>query len=272
MKFTSPDVINTTEMFGKSVSIYGDYIVVGAYLHDHKKEDNTTLSNSGSAYLYKRNSDDNITLVKELIASDITSNQQFGYSVSISGDYIAVGAHTDNSYRGAVYLYKKDSSDNVVEVAKLSGSRIYGKFGATVLLRGNYLLISENHENTTSNSYLYEINPSTDEVTQIDVMTPSSGGIGVYADHFGLSMSDNLIVIGTLKDESAYIYSFDPSAGDPVTLIEKKVSAQPATPNEFGRRVSIIGDNIVISEPKGDSTTQKDTGFIHLYKPDANQP
>jgi hypothetical protein len=97
-KLTASDAANAN-YFGGSVSISGDYAIVGAYGKD---------TNTGGAYIFKR---DGTTWseIKNLTASDRASGDQFGYSVSISGDYAFVGAKEKNSARGAVYIYTAEN-------------------------------------------------------------------------------------------------------------------------------------------------------------------
>jgi len=70
------------DYFGYSVSIDGDYAIVGAWADDSYK---------GSAYIFHRD-DTNWTQQQKLTASDGALNDCFGVSVSISGDYAIVGA------------------------------------------------------------------------------------------------------------------------------------------------------------------------------------
>ncbi|HMA83251.1 MAG TPA: FG-GAP repeat protein, partial [Candidatus Thermoplasmatota archaeon] len=76
------------DYFGFSVSISGDTIVVGAPYEDVNDD------NNGSAYVFTRNNQtaDDWGQVKKLTASDGAAGDQFGFSVSISGDTIVVGA------------------------------------------------------------------------------------------------------------------------------------------------------------------------------------
>ena len=85
--------------FGKSVSISGDYIVVG----DRRADDEY-----GSAYVFKR---DGTTWTQQakLNASDMESVDWFGQSVSISGDYVIIGADDDN-YKGSAYIFKRNGT------------------------------------------------------------------------------------------------------------------------------------------------------------------
>ena len=89
------------DQFGRSVSISGDYTIVGAKYDDDKG------SASGSAYIFKWDSTGWVQQQK-LTASDGTAGNNFGYSVSISGDYAIVGAVWDDdkgSGSGSAYIF-----------------------------------------------------------------------------------------------------------------------------------------------------------------------
>jgi hypothetical protein len=92
--------------FGRSVSINGDTAIVGAHGNDDNGDD------SGSAYIFSRDQGgaDNWGEVKKLIASDGAAGDEFGYSVSISGDTAIVGALYNNnngSSSGSAYVYRQ---------------------------------------------------------------------------------------------------------------------------------------------------------------------
>ena len=78
------------DQFGNSVSISGNYAVVGAY------RDGDNGSGSGSAYVFKR-SDTLWAQETKLLPSDGAVDDYFGLSVSISGDYAVVGATVDDN-------------------------------------------------------------------------------------------------------------------------------------------------------------------------------
>jgi hypothetical protein len=92
------------DLFGISVSISGDYAIVGAW-----GEDGAGVLR-GAAYVFHRNQGgtDNWGEVMKLTASDAEDGDHFGISVSISGDDAIVGALSEGgglSLRGAAYLY-----------------------------------------------------------------------------------------------------------------------------------------------------------------------
>jgi len=87
------------DKFGYSVSISGDYAIVGA-------RNNSVM---GSAYIYNNNSGFWQEVIK-LIPSNGSADDSFGFSVCISGDYAIIGAPGDNengNYSGAAYVFYK---------------------------------------------------------------------------------------------------------------------------------------------------------------------
>nr|VFK22784.1 MAG: Disaggregatase related repeat-containing protein [Candidatus Kentron sp. LPFa]VFK35211.1 MAG: Disaggregatase related repeat-containing protein [Candidatus Kentron sp. LPFa] len=120
-----------SDYFGCSVSIAGDYAIVGAINDDDKGDD------SGSAYIFKRNGT-SWTQQAKLLASDGKADDWFGHSVSIAGDYAVVGAgwHDNGGIidAGSAYLFKRDGT-SWVEQKKLlatTGGSESDHFGSAV--------------------------------------------------------------------------------------------------------------------------------------------
>ena len=89
------------DLFGYSVSVYGDTAVIGAHAADDKG------SNSGSAYVFTRSGGSWMQQDK-LIAGDGTAGDSFGYSVSVYGDTAVIGAMGDDdkgSNSGSAYVF-----------------------------------------------------------------------------------------------------------------------------------------------------------------------
>ena len=74
--------------FGSSVSISGNTVVVGARCHGRRN------SHQGAAYVFTEPGSGwaNMTQTAKLTASDGAADDDFGYSVSISGNTVVVGA------------------------------------------------------------------------------------------------------------------------------------------------------------------------------------
>jgi hypothetical protein len=84
-KLTASDAA-ASDLFGLSVSVSGDTVVVGAY------GDDDAGSDSGSAYVFVR-SGGMWTEQTKLTASDAAASDNFGQSVSVSGDTVVIGAN-----------------------------------------------------------------------------------------------------------------------------------------------------------------------------------
>ncbi|MFT5489908.1 MAG: hypothetical protein ACI8V5_000247 [Limisphaerales bacterium] len=93
------------DLFGFSVSVDGDNVVVGAYRND----DNG--SESGSAYQFSRNQGgpNNWGQLAKLLANDAATGAQFGFSVALDRNSMAVGAplaSTTATQTGAFYTFR----------------------------------------------------------------------------------------------------------------------------------------------------------------------
>ena len=143
--------------FGIGVSVNGDTAVIGANLDD----DNGNAS--GSAYVYVRNGTTWSEQAK-LTASDGTANDNFGYSVSVSGDIAIIGARYDDDNgigSGSAYMYVRNGT-NWSEQTKLtaSDSAAGDRLGISVSVSGDTAVIGADKDddrgNDSGSAYFYE--------------------------------------------------------------------------------------------------------------------
>ena len=119
-KLTASDG-TTDDYFGISAAISEDTAIVGANGDDDGR---------GAAYIFSRDQGgpENWGQVKKLTASDGAEDDEFGQSVSISGDIAIVGVHyddTDNGVdTGSAYIFSRNHGgvNNWGEVQKLTAS------------------------------------------------------------------------------------------------------------------------------------------------------
>ena len=76
-----------SDYFGRSVSQSGNILAVGAH-----NADPGGISSAGAAYLYQLEANGSATYLTKVTAPDGAANDNFGYSVSQSGNILAVGA------------------------------------------------------------------------------------------------------------------------------------------------------------------------------------
>ena len=146
----------TGDIFGFRVSISGDYAVVGAHGHD----DNG--SQSGSAYVFKRTGTSWAEEVK-LLPSDGAAGDRFGWSVSIFGDYAAVGAYRnddDGDNSGSAYLFKRTGTSWAQALKLLASDGAADNFyGIYVSISGDYVLVGADADDVndfdSGSAYVY---------------------------------------------------------------------------------------------------------------------
>ncbi len=130
------------DVFGQSVIVAGDTIVVGAPLADH-----SGLVNAGAAYVFTRSGE--TWNEKKLMATDAEAGDCFGTFVAISDDTIMVSAQWDNEDAGSVYVFTRSGND-WVEQQKITASDggAGDWFGDSTVLSGDTAIISAIHNDS----------------------------------------------------------------------------------------------------------------------------
>jgi hypothetical protein len=298
------------DYFGRSVAIAGDYIVVGAWFEDEDASGGNTLSNSGSAYVYKKDQGgtDNWGQLQKIVASDRASSDQFGLSVAIAGDYIVVGAYQEDEdasggntlgQAGSAYVFKKDQggTDNWGQIKKIVASDrgASDNFGISVAIAGDYIVVGAYAEdedasngNTLSNAgsaYVFQKDTGgTDNWGQLQKIVASDRA---SSDQFGFSVAiagDYIVVGARYEDEdasgantlslagSAYVFQKDTGGADNWGQLKKIVASDRGASDFFGVSVAIAGDYIVVGayledEDASGANTLSEAGSVYVFKP-----
>ncbi len=127
------------DWFGLSVSVSGDTAVIGA---------SNKNSDQGAAYVFVRSSGV-WSQQQKLTASDGAANDDFGYSVSVSGDTAVIGADGKNSLQGAAYVFVRSSgvwSQQQELTASDGAANDY--FGWSVSVSGDTAVIGAGNKNS----------------------------------------------------------------------------------------------------------------------------
>ncbi|MCH8305428.1 MAG: T9SS type A sorting domain-containing protein [Candidatus Marinimicrobia bacterium] len=250
--------------FGFSVSISGDYAVVGAIWDD----DNGDFS--GSAYVFIRNGTSWVQEAK-LLPSDGARNDEFGYSVSISGDYAVVGARFDGSRSGSAYVFKRAGTSWTQEAKLLPSAGSGGNFGASVSISGDYAVVGAlfDDDNGDRSGSAYVFKRAGTSWTQEAKLLPADGAAD---DRFGnsVSISGDYAVVGAVMTDpfsvggsgSAYVFK---RTGTTWTQEAKLLASDGAAGDAFGSSVSISGDYAVVGA-KGDDDNGSGSGSAYVFK------
>ncbi|MDF1698611.1 MAG: Ig-like domain-containing protein, partial [Saprospiraceae bacterium] len=188
------------DQLGWSVAVDGDYIIVGAVQEG-------SFAYAGSAYIFFWNGS-TWTETQKLLASDVGPQDRFGYSVSIDGDYIAVGAlkHTEEgtaTSNGAAYIFKRTGAVWSEEVKLLASDlESDAEFGFSLVLVGDILAVGARKSNTggvkDGAAYVFErTGTSWNEVNQV---LPNNTGVDMF---FGSSIDfhQSRLICGAIGDD-----------------------------------------------------------------------
>jgi hypothetical protein len=168
-----------SDFFGASISLSGETLAVGAYGEDSAQNTITngaaasgdnSFQASGAVYLYQR-SGPNWERQAYIKAGNAEAGDNFGWSVSLSGDLLAVGAPLEDenvavitngttapnvngaAESGAVYIYKRSGSSWDQEAyIKASNAGSSDNFGISVSLSGNNLAVGSYYESENSST------------------------------------------------------------------------------------------------------------------------
>ena len=183
-----------------------------------------------------------------IAASDAASNKKFGEAVSVSGDWVLVGAANPFAFQagpGSAYFFRREGTLWVQE-ARVTGTAAAGTtFGSAVAIDGDLAAVGARNSAGSVHIFRHEPTGWTEE-TQI---TASDAALN---DEFGTSVSicEDLVLIGAPRNDdgatdagSAYVFRRDGSM-----WIEqaKLIPADPGNNDRFGHSVSISGDTAIV--------------------------
>ncbi len=245
LKASNPDSL---DLFGLSVAIFGDTIVVGARNEDGDSTGvngpNTNAAvNSGAAYVFVRKG---ATWSPQayLKASNTGPSDAFGSSVAISKDTIVVGAFREDSAAtgvdgdgssngandaGAAYVFvRKGTTWSQQAYLKASNTGANDFFGQSVAICGETLIVGAPLESSNANGVGGD---------ESDDSAPQAGAAYVF------------VRSGTTWSQQAYLKEANSVAGD-----------------GFGGAVAIAGDIVAVTAPfaVGGVGTPQGTGGVSI--------
>jgi hypothetical protein len=248
---------------------------------------------------------------QRLAASDAVGGENFGISVSISGEWFLVGAWRRGDPRpnaGSAYIFRLDDSgtpldpkdDRWVEAGGLTGldTAAGDRFGISVSINDDYALVGAvfgtNLEFDSGSAYVFRRDDNgtpgdrgDDTWVQVDKLTASDGAEG---DWFGasVSVSGDRAIVGAYRVDAdcpaddrgcdtgaAYVFRRDDNGtplepGDDFWIEEDKLSASDAAAGDtFGISVSISDDRAIVGAFLSDAAGE-DSGAAYVFWRDDN--
>lgn len=270
-KLTAADAA-AQDWFGASVSISGDYIVVGGDGDD----DNGT--HNGAAHVFRRDVDGWVEQV-QLVASDDALG--FGESVAIDGDYILVGAPNTEGpnyfYEGAAYVFHRQGEAWTQQV-KLTAGELSSGFGRSVALLGDRAVVGAYYAEPWAYGAAFVFERDGTNWLKRAKLSPADPVIEDLAVT-SVAMDGNYIIVGAWSTEignpccytgAGYVYRLD--AG---TWTQEAVLTPPtfSLGDYFAYSVALSGAHVVIGASRDDESGE-DAGAAYAFQilggPDCN--
>ena len=223
------------DLFGSSVAIYGDSVVVGAPWEGSNatgvngNQNNNNAFRSGAAYVFVRVGTNWIQQAY-LKASNSEANDGFGQAVALSGDTIVVSAldersnatgvngnQSDNSVfvAGAAYVFVRSGTNwSQQAYLKASNTETQDFFGSSVALSADTIVVGATQEDSSAAG----VNGN-----QNDNSAGNSGAAYVFVRD------------GTNWSQQAYLKASNPGGTETATLGD-----------QFGTSVAVSGQTIIV--------------------------
>jgi hypothetical protein len=242
--------------FGYSVSLSADRALVGA-----PQSDPGGTANAGAAYIFTRATDGTWSQEAKLVASDKARDDNFGWTVSLSGDRALVGAYlsdpgsTNNA--GAAYIFTRATDGTWTQEAKLTASdkAMNAQFGLSVSLNGDRALVGANLSSPGGTTYAgaaYIFTRATDGTwTQEAKLVASDKAANDYFG-FSVSLSGDRALVGAFYSDpggttdAGAAYVFTRASNGTWTQEAKLVASDKAAGDNFGYSVSLSADRAIV--------------------------
>ncbi len=222
-KLTASDPA-TTDYFGSSVTIEGDYAIVGAW-----NKNDGSISSRGAAYVF------DITTGQELfklIGSNTGTLSRFGKkgSVGASGDLVTIGAPMVIG-KGEAYVFDLTTGNQLVRI-KADDGKSMDFFGDGVSMNEDYILIGawgdDNNGSESGSVYMYDATTGSllHHIMPADGATPDDFGWAIVQDGM------NTVIAAPGFDGAtgaAYIYDLEPICAILTVSPEPLVAGQDGT-------------------------------------------
>ncbi|MCH7850011.1 MAG: hypothetical protein IIB53_16820, partial [Planctomycetes bacterium] len=261
--------------FGFSVAVSGDVIVVSAHHASAPDVQN------GAAHVFRYDPDSaKWAYETTLIASDHDGTDHFGFSVSIDGDVILIGARDDEndgvSQSGSAYVFRYDpDTSGWIEEIKLTdpNGEEMDLFGVSVSIKGDAALIgahvNDDAGGATGAAFIFRHDPGNPGKWALEQQLQAFDAKWIAWFGFSVSLAEDVALIGAPQLDSqigaAYVMRYD---GKRWIHEAKLLASNPVGPFPMlGRSTSLSRDGMsALGGAPFDDEAGNEAGAVHLFR------
>ena len=227
----------------------------------------------------------------KLTAADGEAHEEFGYSVSVSGDTALVGAPLAGGdyWYGAAYVYSRNQGGagawgQVAKLTAVSGAML-DFLGSSVSVGEDTAIVGAGRADVGSNAdqgaayVFYRNQGGPDAWGQVAKLTASDGAAD---DYFGesVAVSGDMVVIGAnLADVgvnnnqgAAYVFYRDQGGADAWGQMAKLTAVDGVAGDRFGWSVSVDGDTAIVGAALASVDSNAGQGAAYVFYRDQGGP
>ena len=262
------------DRFGYSVAISGNYAIVGVPLT------NGPGANAGKAYIYNVTTGALLLTLNNPDPLSTSADDEFGYSVAISGNYAIVGIpfdyNTDGADAGLACIYNVTTG---ALVHTLNNPNAYGTargdlFGISVAISDNCAIVGAYGEDSAAGSdagkaYIFNVTTGALLHTLINPNTyvfPGGGQFGV-----SVAISGNYAIVGARDEDDAgglssgKVHIYNVTTGALVHTLNNPNAYGTSADDRFGWRVAISGIYAVVGAQYEDGADGTASGNAYIF-------
>ena len=272
----------SNDRFGSHITLYGEYLAVrnGLSSYSSYNNDNARID------IFKRvngNWEKTFDISNVDLSGSTSSNIKMGESLSMYGDYLAIGCSEDEvnskNNAGSVYIFKKNSNN---ESWSQYGSRLVAsdpsdndKFGSAVSLHDGYIAIAS--QQTRKKVWIFKNDSSDNNFEILNVGSTTNYITDSLIAGFGSSISlnaDHLIIGAKLSgnNNNGEVIAYKKESGNDVwnsiTVEQPDITDVSGGGFNFGHSVSVHGNYFVAGSP-GYDVNHPNSGRAYVYKYDS---
>lgn len=210
-------------------------------------------------------------VIEKLTAPTGQANDNFGYSVAISGSIAVVGAIQAEGAEGAAYVFVRESGQWVFEkMLQAQSPQPFDNFGWAVDVDGDTIVVGAPFDDETAglnvgSVHVFVRGDGSWPLQQKIVPTDGQGD-----DRFGefVSLSSDTFAATSSRDDDqgsnagkTYVYV---RSGVTWSLQQKLYASDPGLDDQFGTGVSLHGDTLAVSA-MFDNAPAADSGSVYVF-------
>lgn len=209
--------ISLGDGFGFDIDVSGDYLAISARYEDDDVNGLNRVASAGSVYIFKKdNNNTTWSQQQKIIPNHRAINDNFGKSIEIEGDLLAVSSNskTDEANanpinaNGSVFIFKKNNAENWQQIQKVKMQNGFADsyFGlGDISMSGDYLAVSmekaEKFEvDGTINGYIYILKKDNNDIFSEHQVLKGKKNID-EAFGYSLSLDNEALLISLPKSK-----------------------------------------------------------------------